>query len=254
MLLVFGYLYVLMKNSFLTFKKFNSIDQANELLKLFQENNIESFIENNAPKLDIYLGSNSMDQTIDLKIKQTDFVIATTVLEEYYTQFLDSIDKSHYLFSFTNDELIDVLHKPYDWGEIDILLAKKLLTERGVTNTQKTIETAKEVNLNKLAAPTKVHDLWIVFAYLASLPYILLEYFSSPNVLLKFIRYVSSYEHVAGFTGIVIGYFLFNSKKTLPNGNSINLFTQKAQLHGKIIFAIGVIGIFSSFIYLYINY
>lgn len=53
---------------------------------------------------------------------------------------------------------------------------------------------------------------------------------------------------LGGFLGIIIGYFLWTSKKTLPDGRKVYSYNQKDRMQGKYIFFIALI-IFPSLLF-----
>jgi len=46
---------------------------------------------------------------------------------------------------------------------------------------------------------------------------------------------------IGGLLGIIIGYLLMSSKKTLPNGVRVYSYNDNDRKHGKVIFIIGII-------------
>ena len=109
-----------------------------------------------------------------------------------------------------------MLAKADEWNELDFLLAQKILKDRGVEIEEKELESMKEQRFEELAKPQKVPDYWIFFGYLFALfPFLLV--------------------------GVVIGFFLWTSKKSLPNGKKAYTYTQSDRQHGKYMFVLGVI-------------
>ncbi|MEI9912162.1 MAG: hypothetical protein WDO71_22415 [Bacteroidota bacterium] len=70
----------------------------------------------------------------------------------------------YYLFSFSDDELMDVLRKPDEWNEFDLYWAKKILHIRGVEIKPEDLEKAKQERLDELKQPWILDKLWIICA------------------------------------------------------------------------------------------
>ena len=73
----------------------------------------------------------------------------------------------------------------------------------------------KKERLKQLAKPEENQKPWIIGGYI--------------------------FSFLGGFLGMIIGYFLWTSKKTLPNGERVHSYIEKDRKHGKYIFYIGVI-------------
>ena len=133
---------------------------------------------------------------------------------------LDNVDKTHYLFEFTNDELFDILSKPDEWNALDYQLAKKILNDRGREVNDEIIESLKEQRIAELAKPDESNRVWIFFGYLSAL--------------------------LGGLFGIIAGWHLFTYKKTLPDGQRVYEYSEKDRRHGRRIFYLGIIILYIS--------
>ncbi|QPH37779.1 hypothetical protein [Pedobacter endophyticus] len=166
---------------------------------------------------DVSFANNETEKDFRVKIKSRSFDLANQLLQESAKQDLDLIDSNHYIFDFTDDELKEVVEKQDEWSALDFLLAQKLLKERGITINKEEIETLKEQRISKLASPEKSPRFLIIFGY----------------VLI----------FVGGLLGLLIGWFIRNQEKTLPNGDRIYSFAQKDRVHGERIMILGAISL-----------
>jgi hypothetical protein len=107
----------------LPFQQFNDIALARVISELLAEAGIEYEIESQNPHLDPLIIGNSPDSSIDLKIPAQDFIRARAVLEAYYEGQLQDVDPDYYLFDFTDQELLEILARPDEWGPFDYVLA-----------------------------------------------------------------------------------------------------------------------------------
>ena len=154
-------------------------------------------------------------QQFYVKLKKDDFKKADSLLLDESAKELENVDKDHYLYAFTDEELFDILSKPDEWNEFDYQLSQQILKERGKVINADTIDLLRKQRINELAKPEEGQRNWIYAGYLFAM--------------------------LGGLLGIFIGWHLSTFKKTLPNGERVYGHTQDDRRHGKRIFIIGLI-------------
>jgi len=204
-----------MTENFTAFRNFPSLNQAQELETLLNKNNIQTVVGNNIPPVDTTFSGSNLQHQYEIKIDPSDFAKAELLLEEFAENTMNDIDKDYYLFSFTNEELYDILIKADEWNAFDYKLAQKILIERGKVIDVDMLNSLKKERLKILAQPEENQKSWIIAGYLLAF--------------------------VGGFLAILIGYSLWTAKKTLPNGERIYSYKPADRKHGKTIFYIGFI-------------
>ncbi|MEM5566988.1 hypothetical protein WNY78_17845 [Psychroserpens sp. AS72] len=205
-----------MSNDYSIFRRFSNIEQALELKDILNTNEIDSIIDDNSPPVDVTFGvGGSLQDTIEVRIKQTDFEKAELILEKEAEEQLNNIDPDYYLFDFTNEELYDLLLKADEWNKFDYSLAQKILKERGKSIDKDLLDSLKKQRLDDLSQPEGNQKPWIAVGYIFAL--------------------------LGGFLGLIIGYFLWTSKKTLPNGQKVYSYSANDRKQGKYIFIFSVI-------------
>ena len=197
------------------FKKFPSLEQASDLKKLLENNGIESVLADNIPPVDVTFAGNTLEHQYEIRIKQSDFIKAEKILEQEAENLITQIDKDYYLFDFSNEELYDILLKSDEWNEFDYSLAQKLLKQRGKSIDKDLLNSLKKQRLEQLSKPEGSQKAWIMAGYIFAI--------------------------LGGLLGILIGYFLWTAKKTLPNGHKVYSYSEKDRKQGKIIFIIALI-------------
>ncbi|WP_343538183.1 hypothetical protein [Flavobacterium mesophilum] len=156
-----------------------------------------------------------MQNQYEIKIDPINFEKAEAILEKATENILTEVDSDYYLLSFSDDELYDVLLKSDEWNVFDYKLAQKILKERGKNIDSEMLAFLKKERLQTLAKPEEPQKSWINIGYI--------------------------FSFLGGALGIVIGYLLWTSKKTLPNGQRIYSYNEADRKHGKTIFIIGAI-------------
>lgn len=205
-----------MADDFRIFKKFPSAQMAQETAQLLNDAGIQTIVADDAPPVDVtFSGGGSQQQLTEIRIAQEDFDKAQAVLQKQAEKLIDEIDPGYYLFEFSDEELYEILAKPDEWGEVDYALSAQILRRRGKSVEQEDLVNLVRERIKTLAEPEKKQTGWIIFGYITAF--------------------------VGGFLGLIIGYSLWKSKTTLPNGAKVHSYLEKDRNHGKTIFIIGVI-------------
>lgn len=211
-----------MNDTFSVFRKYPTMEQAKALEKLLGENDINAFIVDNIAPVDSSFSGSTLQNQFEIKIQQSDFERAEKILYEDAENLINQVDKDYYLFDFTDEELYDILLKADEWNELDYKLAQKILTDRGKSIDTDLLKTLKRQRLESLAKPEENQKSWIIAGYVFAI--------------------------LGGLLGIFIGYSLWTSKKSLPNGQRVYSYNEKDRTQGKTIFYIGLIMIIFYFI------
>ncbi|MFA9186961.1 hypothetical protein AAGV33_04390 [Flavobacterium sp. FBOR7N2.3] len=208
-----------MIENFNVFRSFSTLTQAQELEVLLNENNIDTVLGDNIAPVDVMFSGSTLHNQYEVKISPFNFEKAESILEKEAVNALEDIDEDYYLFSFTDEELYEILMKSDEWNAFDYKLSQKILINRGRKVDDEMLIFLKNERLKILAKPEENQKSWIIAGYLFSI--------------------------LGGGIGIFIGYSLWTSKKTLPNGERIYSYKEEDRKNGKNIFIIGLI-IFSA--------
>lgn len=203
-----------MTDNFITFKRFNDSGLAMEISELLKAESILYRIEENKQFFDAAFANNASIVDISLKLMSKDFSAAQKVIGKYYEQIIDTVEKDYYLFEFTDQELLDIISKPDEWGEFDYQLALKLLSDRGKEIKPEIVDLLAEQRTKELSAQTSTSKYLIYRGYFSAI--------------------------FGGIFAIFFGYDLAYSKKTLPNGEQIFTYKDEERNHGQRIIVIGI--------------
>lgn len=204
-----------MQEEYSIFKKYPTLEQAAELKELLDKEGIEAVLGDNIPPVDVTFSGTTLQHEFEVRIKPSDFVRAEDLLEQQDENLIDQVDKDYYLFNFTDEELYEILLKSDEWNEFDYTLAQKILSQRGKPIDKALLNSLKNERLKQLAQPEENQRAWIILGYV--------------------------FAFLGGLLGIVIGYFLWTAKKTLPNGKKVYSHSEKDRKQGKYIFIIAII-------------
>ncbi len=155
-----------------------------------------------------------------LRMHARDFAAARNALERHYENEIQKIDDDYMLYQFTDKELIDVVLKADEWGPLNKVLALHILEERGIPIHSSVVEGIQKDRHEKIKEPEKFDSVWIIIGYAMAL--------------------------FGGLLGIVIGWYLDSSRKTLPDGTRIYQFTPEDRRHGRRIIVVGIVAFAAS--------
>lgn len=62
-----------MENNYSIFRKFSTLEQANELKELLNKNGIKSVVADNVPPVDVTFSGTTLQNEYEVRIEQTDF-------------------------------------------------------------------------------------------------------------------------------------------------------------------------------------
>lgn len=200
---------------FVTFKKFNDPALAEELVLLLKNSGIVYQVEEDALSFKPYFNSNDdFDREYLVKIYPADFEKANNVINAYEAENVDQVPGDHYLFAFTDAELMEVVTKTDEWSNFDQLLAKKILAERGVNLSREQVTEARQSYIKTLKKT---------------------EHNTTPLIIAGYVMIL-----VFCIIGIFIGWMLHYSQKTLPNGERVFMYKPTDRKHGLVIFILSI--------------
>lgn len=208
----------------LTFRKFNDIALATNLADVLAEHNIEYLLEESPDLFNPSFATRTeMSREYWVKINSDDFERANQILEEHESRFVEDVEPDHYLFGFDNDELMEIMNKPDEWSPFDHALAKKILKDRGITIDAAQEKKISEHRIDELKKPERSDHFWVMTGYFFAI--------------------------CGGVLGFFIGWHLWTSKKTLPNGEQIYVYSKSDRSSGKQIFFLSIAGLIITIIY-----
>jgi hypothetical protein len=196
----------------LPFRKLNDEDYCNELGKVFREHQIAYFVKDTSIRPQLFTNTEIVKE-FTLNIKAEDFERAEKLMSELSQQQLGNVDSDYYLYSFTDEELLEIVAKPDEWNSLDYNLAQKILKEKGHSLTAEKIDELKKRRVNELAKPEGSQRPWIILGYVLAL--------------------------LGGLLSVFIGWHLSTYKKLLPDGTRVPAYSPNDRKHGSRIFVLG---------------
>ncbi len=195
-----------MQQNPIVYQTFSSKELAIELTNLLSENNIIFKTEVFNATFDSAFTNNSNKDYV-VKINPSDFEKVDALLLESMKDEINNVNEDYYLLQFSNEELFDLLRRRDEWSQFDVLLAKKILQSK---NIEFSIEQENKIKAERLAELSKPKELSKSYYY--------------SGIIFSFF---------GGFLGLLIGLDILTSKKTLPNGNKVHVYSLNDRKKGK---------------------
>lgn len=202
-----------MKKELAQFTTYTSMADARPLIDILEEHQIEFSLVEDAYEVDISFTGNNQ-KTIQVFMRGEDFDEVRKLQEEKVLAEMDFTDTSHYLHSFSDEELLDILRKKDEWSLYDFVLSKKLLADRGIEISEEAIDQFVNERNQELDAPEKGNATRIIVGYI--------------------------FASLGGLIGIAIGLYLWLGKKSTTGGERIYIYNENDRYHGKLITFIAI--------------
>jgi len=225
-------------SNYLTFQEFINAEDAEEMAVKLRQQGIPVIIEKNPDLLGQELIGRQYNSFVALKIPGEKFVEAQQALITNTSVDIDSVDKNYMLFSLSNEELMDVIAKPDEWGAYNYNLAHLILNQRSVSIDEQHVGTLQKEHIDVLSQQRTVDITWLFLGYFFSGIGIIAG-LVDPSLLLL----VYGISMLPGILGIIMGAVVLLTKKTLPDGRSIMSYNAKTRRHGTIMVVIGILSI-----------
>lgn len=222
-----------MSNPFLTFRKFTDPELARIITEQFDQAGIEYNLTKDSGPVDSLIIGDAYLPDYVLKIQAGDFSKANTILDAYYKPMVDSADPGYYLFGFSNNELMEIISRPDEWGHFDYQLAKKILQQKNINVDDATLLKLKERRNDELSKPESSALLLLALGYTCILAGILsiFRLFDGDNRPFPLVLLI----------GCFIGHHLYRSTKTIPDGTSVPAYKKTDRLQGSIILVTSIV-------------
>jgi hypothetical protein len=189
--------------------------EFDDIIKLLNNNNIPFIVEETKAIIDqLQVGFNPGFKCY-LKIGSNDRTKVDELVSNAFSITYKDIPKNYYLLKYSDDELLEIITFKDEWSQYDFLIAKTILLERGINPDNITSERIKQIRLKNESEKEPSPRTWL------------------------YIGYTSAF--LGGILGLVIGFTMWQSKRTLSDGSRIFDFEEKDRKQGKIITIIGLI-------------
>src|SRR5215203_1003981 len=142
-----------MVEPFLIFQSYNDFALAKEVEEILTSNGVPVKFDDTSSPIDPLIIGSPLEADIRLKIRPQDFEKANLLLQSKYKVQPEGVEKDYYLLDFTDQELLEILQKPDEWGSFDYNLAQKLLRDRNIDIKEEELQRYREQRIKELSKP-----------------------------------------------------------------------------------------------------
>ena len=121
-----------MNEEYLRFKLFPDKATAEDFAEVLKQNGIDYQIEEDALVFDPSYANNPLSTDYVILLKQADFKEASRAYDEYFAKQLGNVPEDYYLLTFTDEELLEILAKPDEWGSLITSLHRTCLRKEAL--------------------------------------------------------------------------------------------------------------------------
>jgi hypothetical protein len=133
---------------FIEFQKFPDMQDASELLTLLKNNNIPYQIDDSGQRFSLV--SNPLDNFVVVKIQEENIQKTNELLSIKEDKDFEKIEDDHYLYTFSDEDIIDAIANQSEWSNLEIKIANKIAKERNLELTAETLNKAKRKKLKEI--------------------------------------------------------------------------------------------------------
>jgi hypothetical protein len=202
---------------FLTYQSYPSAEAAAPLLELLRQRDIpfETAINTGQPAFSPTFTVGAAYTMFEVKLPGSDFEWVRRLEEEANANTAATISPDHYLFSFSDAELFDIVAKPEEWSNLDVSLAGQLLRQRGRDVSADTVRLLRAHRVSEQAKPEPSLQGRIMWGYILAL--------------------------FGGVVAIFMGWDMYSHKKTLLDGRRVAAYSSHDRVHGLRIMVLGIV-------------
>ncbi len=226
-------------DNYLTFQEFENREDAEKTAQILEDNNIPVSIEKTPDLLDNVIIGRQYNNYVQLRIPQDCFADAQKILIEKTQVELDKVDRNYMLFALNNEELLDVIAKPDQWGAYNYNLAKLILEERNTHIDKLKVDEIQQEYKKEIHEPRSLNSTWLILGYGFSILSLVAVFTNNIRALLV----VYAFNLLPGVLGIILGLYILNTKRTLPDGSQMLSFNDAARKHGRLMLILATIAV-----------
>lgn len=202
-------------SEFQSYQRFPNVEVAQPLLHLLHQHGIPYETLLDQPRIDPSFAFNPTNSYFVVQVLPADVETIRALERAADEELTATAPADHYLFRFTEEELLDILLKPDEWNSFDVALARRILHQHGQEVSPALVERLRQQRLHDLAQPEPSQKAWVLFGYAVAL--------------------------LGGLVAMFIGWHLYTHTRQLPDGRKVRAFSRSDQTHGLRIMILGVV-------------
>jgi len=130
---------------FIDYQSFPELEQASGLIAILDSNNIPYEIDDSAARFQLVVSTNSPLNQVIVKIREIDIEKANFLQGDKP----DIQNEDHYLYTFSDKDIIDVVANPSDWSTDEYVIAQKIFKQRNLKASAEEIKAARKESMSE---------------------------------------------------------------------------------------------------------
>ncbi|QDA59553.1 hypothetical protein [Hymenobacter jejuensis] len=196
-----------------TIQSFPTLEQTADITTVLAEYGIPFHLDNTRLVPANVLMQREIVEEVRVQVRRADLAHVRALLEEHAEATLADPPADYYLYTFTDQELLDILARPDEWSPNDYVWARRLLRTRGRGVPARETEIMRAHRTQQLARPHDASSKHLALGYALAL--------------------------LGGVIGIGIGWGLRASTVLLPDGRRVPQYSHESRRHGLFIMILG---------------
>ena len=132
-------------SEFKEYLKFSDMEKATEYTSVLEKHNIPFEIDDVSMRFKLTSNHNSWENQFILKIKDSDIEKTQELFETEIDKEVKNITPDHYLYTFADEDILDVIANQNEWTKSEVKLALKIANERNIELSAQSIKSAKKL-------------------------------------------------------------------------------------------------------------
>jgi len=153
-------------DNYIEFQRFPDLNSAYELIDILEANRIPYQVDDSATRFDIANAStNPMENQVIVRIRETDFETVNQLFAKNTSQADENSGVDHYLYTFSDNDIIDVIANPEEWTELEVKIANEIFKQRGLKPTAELIKSVRKEKIQEQEKKAKETKSRFVIGY-----------------------------------------------------------------------------------------
>ena len=128
-------------DEFIEYQRFSTLDEATPLIDLLDINQIPFKIDDSAMRFDMSATSiNPLESGIVIQVREID----RDKIERLNQRSTEIPVNDHYMYSLSDNDIIDAIVNPEDWTKEEHVLAQEIFKQRNLKPTAETIKSSRK--------------------------------------------------------------------------------------------------------------
>ena len=156
-------------NEFKEYLRFTDVEKATEYTSVLDKHNIPFELDDASMRFSLVSTNDPWESQFILKIKDEDIEKVEKVFESEIAKEVKELPPDHYLYTFTDKDILDIIANQNDWTKAEVKLALEIAKQRNIELSAVSIKSAKKVKEETLRLRSTIKStaswFWVIAAF-----------------------------------------------------------------------------------------